>query len=92
MGGVLDQDRHELAGRVTGEPGMRLPHHTLHHSGVQHAELRRQSLHHMGNRSAFSTGGRHQLPAWTDRQGPVNPASGDSAQRQNTRSDHSDTG
>ena len=62
-GGVLDQDRHELAGRVTGEPAMGLLHDALHDSGVEHAELRGKLLHHMVNRSAFGTGGRHHLPA-----------------------------
>ena len=62
-GGVLDQDRHELAGRVTGEPGMGLLHDALHDSGVEHAELRGKSLHHMGNRGAFGAGGRHHRPA-----------------------------
>ena len=56
-GGVLDQDRHELAGRVTVEPAMRVMHDALHDSRVEHAELRGKSLHNMVNRNAFGTGG-----------------------------------
>jgi hypothetical protein len=62
-GGVLDQDRHELAGGVTGELGVGLLHDALHHSAVEHAELHGKSLHHTGNRSALGAGGRHHLPA-----------------------------
>ena len=62
-GGVLDQDRHELAGRVTVEPAIGVLYDAVHDSRVEHAELRGQSLHHMVNRGAFGTGGRHQLPA-----------------------------
>ena len=62
-GGVLDQDRHELAGGVPGEPGVRLLHDALHHRWVEHAELHGKSLHHTGNRNAFGTfgtrGGHH---------------------------------
>lgn len=62
-GGVLDQDRDELASRVIGEPGVGLPHDALHDCGVERGELLGKPLNHAGNRGVFGSGGRHHQPA-----------------------------
>ncbi len=60
--GLLDQDRHELPGRMAVEPAMTLPHHPGHHRRRHHREPRRKALPHIINRHAFGVE-KHHLPA-----------------------------
>jgi hypothetical protein len=58
-GRVLDQDGHDVPGRVRVEMPVRVPHHPRHQSGVQVRELTRETLRYMVNRGAFGIGGHH---------------------------------
>ena len=76
-GGVLDQDRHELAGRVTGVPGVGLLHDALHvtaEASMLNCAESRCTTWAIATRSAPEAGINYQL---TGRHDPVNPASGD---------------
>ena len=92
-GGVLDQDRHELAGRVTGVPGVGLLHDALHvtaEASMLNCAESRCTTWAIATRSAPEAGINYQL---TGRHDPVNPASGDHPipqdhPDQHTHSDH----
>ncbi len=55
-GGVLDQDRYKLPGRVRLEPAMRVVDDAGHHDGVHGREPRGQSLRDMINGDALGVG------------------------------------
>ena len=58
-GRVLDQDGHDVPGRVRVEMPVCVPHHLRNQRGVQVGELTRKTLRYMINRAAFGIGGHH---------------------------------
>src|SRR5664279_2577383 len=83
--GVLDQDRHELAGRVTGVPGVGLLRDALHvtaEASMLNCAESRCTTWAIATTSAPEAGINYQL---TGRHDPVNPASGDHPYRKTTR-------